>query len=269
MNVYEKHIMSEPRLPFIFHSYRYTPGWASGRNWHENLELLCFTEGSGTVTSNDLRISVKAGDVAVINPNCIHDIKAAENVHYYCLIIDRSFCLANHFDTNLLSFTPKVSSGKLYSIICDIATEFQNTEAPYRIQAIRSLVLAAMTLLLRDHSTATDKPEGDSRILSSVKLALGYISSEYRKPLTLDDIANAAGLSKYYLAREFRRITGKTPVGYLCEVRCEKAKSLLAEGNMSVTAVAHACGFSNLSYFTKTFKKATGVLPSEYAVGLK
>ena len=266
MSVYEKHIMSEPRLPFIFHSYnRQKRGvLAEVGNWHENIEPHCFTKGSATVTSNELRIEVTAGDKAVINPNCLHEIFAHEDTHFYCLIVDRSYCLANHIDTNLITFLPKVTDVGIYSLICDIANEYAQKDRPYAVQNIRADVLKVMALLCRGYSEPIAKPQRDSNLLSAIKLAIGYISNECQSELSLDTVAEKAGLSKYYLAREFHRITGYTIVNYVNVARCEKAKQLLSENGVSIESIARSCGFQNASYFTKTFKKHIGILPSEY-----
>ena len=266
MSVYEKHIMSEPRLPFIFHSYnRQKRGVTAGvGNWHENIEILCFTKGSATVTSNELRIEVTAGDITVINPNCLHDIFAHEETHFYCIIVDRSFCLANHFDTNLITFSPKVNDSEIYSLICDIADEYAEKDRPYAVQTIRADILKTMSLLCRRYSEAIAKPQTDTHLLSAIKLAIGFISNECYRDISLDLIAERSGLSKYYLAREFHRITGYTIVNYVNVARCEKAKQLLSESDTSIENVARSCGFPNASYFTKIFKKHIGILPSEY-----
>lgn len=271
MSVYEKHIMSEPRLPFIFHSYnRQKRGITAGvGNWHENLELLCFTKGSATVTSNELRIEVNAGDIAVINPNCLHDIFAHEETHFYCLIVDRSFCLANHFDTNLITFAPKLTDSDIYALICEIAEEYTGKDRPYSVQTIRADVLKTLSLLCRRYSEPITKPQTDTHLLSSIKLAMGFISNEYQKPITLDMIAEKSGLSKYYLAREFHRITGYTIVSFINQVRCEKAKLLLAEKEQTIESIANICGYSNFSYFTRTFTSVVGMRPSEYRATLK
>ena len=203
--------------------------------------------------------------IAVINTHCLHEIFAHEDTHFYCLIVDRSFCLANHFDTDLITFLPKINDEEIYSLILNIAKEYEEKDTPYAAQSIRADALKALSLLCRRYSESTAKPHADTRLLSSIKLAIGFITSEFHKPLTLDSIAKKAGLSKYYLAREFRRITGYTIVSYINLVRCENAKRLLSEEYSTVEAVAHACGFSNFSYFTRTFKKNVGWLPSEYA----
>lgn len=271
MNVYEKHLMADPRLPFIFHDYVYNPkkhkvGFYSG--WHENIEILYFKSGSATVTINDIRVNVSAEDIVVIDTNRIHSIIAHEKTHFYCLIVDRAFCLSNHFDTNLISFEHLIRDTELSALFDEFVKEYYDTSS-FRIQALRAVELKIMVMLCRRYSQDTQKPVNDSNILSAIKRALGYIHSESDNPITLEDISNTAGISKYYLAREFRKITGYTIVTYINQVRCEKAAAMLTEKTMNIENIATACGFTNISYFTRTFTKLVGMNPRDFRANFK
>ena len=121
-----------------------------------------------------------------------------------------------------------------------------------------------LTLLCTKYSLKDRSVTAKNHLLSAIKHALGYIYSESHRTLTLDEIASAAGLSKYYLAHEFKKLTGHTVIDYLNGVRCEKAAALLAEKNSTVECIAGECGFSNTSYFIKTFKNIYGISPGQY-----
>ena len=265
MSKHERHILSDGRLPFILHDYRCERGvGAAYSNWHENLELLYFLEGRAAVTSNDLRIEVSAGEIAVINANHIHAITAITPIRYIVLIVDRSFCLANHFDTNAVRFRPLLCDGEIAALFDRLTEEYREEEAAHRVPLIRARVLTIMALLLSRYREEEGVPAYSTHLLASIKSALGYIHAEYQHPLTLAGLAATAGISKYYLAREFRRLTGMTVVGYLNSLRCEKAKPLLSEGSESIEEVARAVGFSGATYFARVFKECVGMLPSEY-----
>ena len=265
MSIYEKHRMRDARLPFIFHDYRFPGGvTAATGNWHENLELLYIAEGTCTVTSNEQRLTATAGDIVVINPHCIHALSSASAFRYLVLIVDRSFCLANHFDTNGVTFRSLVRDPELVTLITEAMAAYTAKDSLSRVPLIRARVLAALALLLARYTVKEGEGAGESHLLSSVKRALGYIHSEYRTPLSLDILSEIAGISKYYLAREFRRLTGTTVVNYVNSYRCERAKPLLAEGKLTVEAVGYSVGFSSASYFTRIFRRFVGVSPSEY-----
>lgn len=85
----------------------------------------------------------------------------------------------------------------------------------------------------------------------------------YANDLNVDSISNHFGFSKYYFCHIFKEITGITIVKMLNYIRCEEAKRMLKSDNFNISEVALACGFNNLSYFTKTYKNIMGKLPSE------
>lgn len=264
MSKFEKHKMKDPRLPFIFHDHRFQRGRATGNNWHENIEILCVIQGRATIQTDQQSFLAEEGDVVVVNANCIHSILAATDLRCYCLIIDRAFCLGNYFDTNIIHFTPFVRDETLFSLINQFADICLQEETPYKILTLRSLLLAISSQLCENHSTTAEKPHEDTRLLNAIKSVIGFIHSESHQPLTLDDLASLAGMSKSYLSRTFHRITGYTITAYINHTRCEKAKSMLAKNEATVESIAHECGFSNVSYFIKTFFSVTGVRPGEY-----
>ena len=268
MSVYETHRILDPRLPFIFHAKTHLrPNYRSMQpNWHENVEILQILSGSGTLLCDTKQISVSAGDTVVINTNSLHSFDAAEcGISYHCLIVDRAFCIANHFDTNSIRFEEHFCDATVEAAMCAIFEEYAApVDTPHRIPVIRSLVLSIMARLCRDHSTPEHEEKPESHLTSCIKQAIGLIRSDASRDLPLDEVAAFVGLSKYYFAREFRRLTGYTFVSYVNLSRCEMAKALLAQNKMSISEVGRACGFSNQSYFTRTFRTYTGRLPSVY-----
>lgn len=97
-----------------------------------------------------------------------------------------------------------------------------------------------------------------------VYLAKNYIHLNYSYPLSVNDIADTIGISRSHLFRSFKKETGISPKDYLTSYRIRKACSLLEHTNLSITAIANTTGFDNSLYFSKAFKKAKGITPSEY-----
>lgn len=91
-----------------------------------------------------------------------------------------------------------------------------------------------------------------------------YIEQNYAKPLTLETLANEFYLSSGYLCRLFKQKIGINFIDYLNMIRLSKAKHLLQTSNLKIYEVGNLCGFSDMNYFTKVFKKATGVTPSYF-----
>lgn len=267
MKSYELHLnlYKDPKLPFIINSTKMPKNHISaGANWHENVEILIIKDGTGNISLNERRYFVTAGDIIIANQNVLHQINSVGDFYYYYIIVDRSFCLANYFDTNFLLFDELIRDGEIFNLLCEVYDEYVHSEDnPFYVQAIRAKILYAMCLLCRKYSRAESVPQTDTHLLSCIKQAIGFIHSKSFQDISLDETAEFVGLSKYYFAREFHNITGYTFVSYLNAVRCEEAKRMLAETQKSVGEISSACGFSDQSYFTKVFKKHYGVLPAK------
>src|SRR3982751_4904339 len=91
-----------------------------------------------------------------------------------------------------------------------------------------------------------------------------FIDEGFDRPLNLDQISGAACFSRYHFLRLFRRAFNKTPHQYLTERRIERAKELLALGQLSVTDICFEVGFQSLVSFSSLFRKSVGYSPMVY-----
>ncbi|MFE0640952.1 helix-turn-helix transcriptional regulator [Streptomyces sp. NPDC058877] len=86
----------------------------------------------------------------------------------------------------------------------------------------------------------------------------------YGEPLSLDEMASTAILSKFYFSRLFRELTGTSPGRFLSAIRVHSAKSLLLETGLSVTDISYKVGYNSLGTFTSRFTWSVGVSPTRY-----
>ena len=101
---------------------------------------------------------------------------------------------------------------------------------------------------------------------SYVKASLSYIEENLKNPeLSNDVLAEMLGISEVYFRRLFAASLGVTPKQYILDLRIKKARILLRDTPLSVTAVAEECGFSSLYHFCRAFKSRTKLTPSEYS----
>ena len=91
-----------------------------------------------------------------------------------------------------------------------------------------------------------------------------YVKLNLQRPISLPDLANAAGLSRMHFAAQFRAATGYGPHEYLTHQRIENAKSSLSETENSIAEIALDAGYSSQAYFSTVFKRLTGQTPARW-----
>ena len=113
-----------------------------------------------------------------------------------------------------------------------------------------------MNKILQQQDNRGDRLQGVLRYIEA-NLASASLSN--------DDLARQAGLSEVYLRKLFTGRYGISPKQYILDIRIRKAKQLLCDTPMTVTAISEECGFNSLYHFCRAFKKHTGTTPTEYA----
>ena len=113
--------------------------------------------------------------------------------------------------------------------------------------------------------TETDRTGAEiSALGSKLKQILHYLDEHYTETISLDFLAEEFYISKYYLAREFKKEYGTTIIRYVLAKKITHAKELLRYSNSSIEEIARLCGMDDASYFNKVFKKMEGCTASEY-----
>lgn len=119
-----------------------------------------------------------------------------------------------------------------------------------------------MSILYDMFSRLAAESNKERDILAS---AFDYLEEHYTDPnLNNTILAEQAHISEVYFRRLFRERYGVTPGQYISDIRISKAKQLLTDANLSVTAIAEASGFSTVYHFCRAFKSITGQTPTEY-----
>ena len=99
-----------------------------------------------------------------------------------------------------------------------------------------------------------------------LKKVRDHVQAHLASPISLADLAGVAGLSRSYLAAQFRAATGCRPHEYVLEQRVEQAKAMLAESGTPIIEVALAVGFQTQAHFSTVFKRLAGMTPARWRV---
>ena len=93
---------------------------------------------------------------------------------------------------------------------------------------------------------------------------LNWIEDNYTENITLERLSEISNLSEKYICRIFKEYTSKTPISYINEIRIDAACHEMIANRKSITDAALACGFNDLSYFSKMFKRYKNMSPQKY-----
>lgn len=250
------------------------PRYEMPLHWHSETELLYIQKGRFLLSLDGNQHTLEEGDFCYISSSSLHG-GAPQDCIYECLCFN-SDTLLKH--TNLVCDYLKdvEDSNALIQPVFTKADSEMLKCASRLFAAVRAKKpgweLLALSGLYDFYGTVVQqnyrKTPLDSvsfQRLRQIKLALEHIEQNFQKQITLEQLAQVAGLSPKYFCRYFKSILQKTPIDYLNHYRIVRARQFLEHNQMSIMEVATACSYHDLSYFVRCFKKYTGITPNQYA----
>ncbi len=136
------------------------------------------------------------------------------------------------------------------------ATEINRLVSPEALDTLMSSMIREYCLLVKNRAM-----KGYSTVTRQI---VSYIDFHYTEELSLTYFANMFNLSRAYLSDLFHRETGTTLTDFIHQVRLRRAITLLNTSTLPITAIATACGYNDINYFIRRFKKAYGLSPKQY-----
>lgn len=230
-------------------------------------EIIVFQytiSGSGKIDINDDTFDLKVGDAFFVKIPSKHryylptSSNEWEFIHITLFGDEALKCyedITNNFGhiMNLhINTTP-------ISLIIDMlrVLSSEKTHDAYETSAFAYSFLMELHRHLLNFKTVEEWPEAISK-------AIKYMNKHYHLPITLDDIVQASGLSKYHFNRRFHSTIHITPIQYLTNIRINQSIELLKNGDLTIDDIAQKVGFSNGNYFGKVFRSLLGIPPGEY-----
>ncbi|MBS3820175.1 MAG: helix-turn-helix domain-containing protein [Phycisphaerae bacterium] len=249
---------------------------------HDFVELVLVEGGRGMHIAGDDRHELTAGDVFVVQGEMAHgfeDIHSLRLVNvmyahsllasaegmlrripgYHALFVLEPQCRRSRGFTCRL----RLGQGGLEhaSDLCRrMSEEFAARRCGYEA-FIASTLLELAVFVSREYGQIESAP---ARSLVRIGEVISHLQTHYAEPISLEDLAELACVSKNTLLRRFREGTGESPIRYLLGVRVDRARQLLRRTDCSVTEVAFRVGFADSNYFSRRFRDLTGCSPREF-----
>lgn len=247
-------------------------------HWHEETEIIVIKKGKGIVSVDLTEYHVQTGDILFVMSGQLHSIAQYENnsMEYENILFKPRLLKASGNDLCWEQFL-----APLFSSTVSIPTIFHGNATLYptlageidRIDSLCDKKPVGYQLAVKGHlfllfytlsSEAITSTLPDRKRLDKIKVVISYVEEHYAQTITIEEMAALCYFSKSYFMKFFKDSMGSSFVTYLNDYRLEVAANMLQATEDNILYIANACGFDNLSYFNRSFKKKYGVTPGKF-----
>lgn len=254
------------------------PGYHAHNDWTE-ITVVLF--GKTCYRVEDETFMLEAGDILICNPGVMHQniLRPDEqpSVQFFGGFTDFHFkgYEPNRFPTKAGSSVLRLSAESKREVqrLCYEIQAEREAGKPGMYFVLKAYLMQILMLIVRE---TIDYPRNTSNGYNfetygksyAVKRIINYMSENFEKKISLDQIAHNMYLSPVYVSKIFKEETGESPINYLIKIRLEKAKAILERGEGgSIKSIANEVGYEDVYHFSKLFKKYYGVSPLNYKKG--
>ena len=238
-------------------NFRITP------HLHTSAELIYVEKGDATLTLGSLEFNLYAGDFALIMPSTLHSVTpVSEDLTLY--VINTKCDLISDIIKRLSGLRPASPVLRRADVPENLLYAFSAVAAERDRYIAYSWIHLMFTIVVSGLRFAEIHDGVTSNLSNKV---LSYLGLHYREQISLDQLAEAMGVSRFHLSHLF---SGKLGIGfkeYLNNLRVEYAKGLLRTTDTPIADIYAVSGFENQRTFNRVFKENTGASPRDYRLG--
>lgn len=264
------------------HFFEFTSDFMTKKEGHPFYELVFVNSGALEINSEDYKGTLEKNQMIIHRENAEHALHAPIGTSPSVIIIGFE-CDSDLIDE--FSYQPTELSPYAVRKLAEIVKEGRNVfNPPYDIpiydmkkkksqrigseQILKILLEYFLIKLLRDHGsadTSDDNKEPPSLIQEIVK----YVEDNYLERITIDELAFLFKTNRATLCKEFKRYTGHTVIEFINLKKFERAKKKIEASSDTFTEIAASLNFDSIHYFTRFFKKMSGMTPGEFRTNIK
>lgn len=241
----------------------------------DRVEIIYLLSGKGEHMIGKHRYFTDAGDLLVINAGVLHEERArgAETLKFCCCAVTNlKFKGKKEGELVGREQLPVISVGKQKEVLLGLFQMIQRESYEENFfKGITCSLLASVIVLKTFELISNSQCKGIDQTKEHwlVEKVQEYLDCNYQNKITLQNMADFAAVSPWYLDRIFKKYTGASPTQYLIHRKLGYAQSLFTDTEESIAKIAEKIGYDNPSYFSQLFKKKFGMTPGEYRKKLK
>ena len=263
------------------HYYEFDKNFSYGGESHDFWEMVYVDKGKVLVKNNKEEIVLSQGDIVFHKPNEFHAIRAYDSAPNFFVITFVCKSPSMHFLENYHTKLNDNLKPFISSIIKESDLTFiipKNDPSLKRLvkkenaiiggeQFIKTYLEQLLILLVRDIQKVNDinvfptKQSMENHLIESIKT---HLENNVEAKLKISDICAKLGYSKSYLCKIFSDQTGQSIASYGTQVKIKQAKLLIRENRLNFSQISDKLNFENSQYFSRVFKRITGMTPTEF-----
>ena len=232
-------------------------------HWHEFYEMELILDGEGTYLVDGVEYDIKRGTLFLMSPAAFHNADFLSRCSVINIMFETDLCSHNIlykiFQNN--SHIKLCLDNDNISFVESLCRELVN--ALDKNNSVSEYSVLLLNCILGKVLEISETENNDTPV-SPVQRAMLYIQNNFKKDITLSDVAAIANFSPNYFSGVFRKYTGVTYKAYLNNIRFSCAQKLLDYTDMSITDICYECGFNDYANFTSSFKKRFGISPAAF-----
>lgn len=242
-----------------------------GTHRHNSYEfVICYTKIPSNIVDNRM-YDRSANSLFASNPMQKHGLAAGIKGFSLCGIhIDKdllqsvAYSIYNSPDI-VFSNDSFAINHDLSMLLCMFLEELRYKQIGQEFVLENLSMLVAASLIRQIKHNLQPKPHNPRKSnKDNIKKAIEYMNENFYTAISCSELSKLINIDKFRLIRSFKSQTGKTPHEYLLDLKIEKAKKMLKSSKCTITEISLMCGFASHSHFTTTFRKKTGISPTEY-----
>lgn len=239
---------------------------------HDTLEIILVTKGAVNIKEKNVYKTIHSGEFYIVNSFSQHSL-TVDNSCEICqgckIFINRNFLKETVPEIDSIKFTQpnKEVNDVVYRVLLEMMTHYeQNTEylSVYLKGMAYIILYIFLDELFKNKSISCDNQSKEKKYTKRVLDIINYIEQHYKENISFEHIAELYKMSTGHFYKFFKEHVGTTPKEYLTNYRLTHVAMDLINKDDTIIDIAFEHGFTNIKSFYTLFKRAYGVLPTEY-----
>ncbi len=269
---------------YTVHYFEYSKNYTYKGERHDFWEFVYVDKGEIIITADDEEFPIGEGKIFFHRPGQWHTLRSNGEIAPNIMVVSFS-CKSERmsFFENRLISVGQTQKNLLSKIISEFINSFstpvdahetkileRRNDSPEGAEQLIGIHLTELLInFIRNDDEIRRSIHNGNHINSNIEFIIQFMKSNLNQTITLNEISAHSGMSRSAVSSLFASTFGCGPVEYFNRMKIELAKKYIREDDYNLTQIAEILGYSTIHYFSRQFKKKTGMSPTQYSNSIK